>query len=543
MALNILLATLFGKIIGKQRTSRINTPETMFGVGGGGINNQQIFLPTIGGGFITLQRQWFLPLEKINNWLAQIHAIISRSSISINSPLLRIWNMLERLFRTLFIPLELFLSSFLLPLIPVLRTVLRLSMATLLPMAVEFFKIMMENKDAIAKFLTGEMWFELLFGKKKETTSDEMEQLKEITDPWAMLKNKMEEEQNQSKSIWDEIWDWLSGKKILSDIKSAFENNESAKNVKQNVNDSVINPVVNFIGNFKIPFNSPFVQNIKNGVQQNMINPVVNYIGNFASAILTNPVVVGIKQFVWSNLVMPVINFISEYSSAIINHPIVIGIKQFVWNNLIMPVINFVSNYASGILQHPVVIGIKQFINANIVEPVSNFISTIKSKFDEFVRNLPSPLNEIWNAINNLFNEIRNKINSFISSITFGIFSVSGGGGGSKTSSGTSSGTTSTSTSSSSSGRTSKGGGPAKGPAIPLQHGGLLLEPVFGIGLMTGRRYTLAEREPELVAPLNKMQTTSGITININVNGNIIGINDFENRIKQIIEMELRRVK
>jgi hypothetical protein len=31
--------------------------------------------------------------------------------------------------------------------------------------------------------------------------------------------------------------------------------------------------------------------------------------------------------------------------------------------------------------------------------------------------------------------------------------------------------------------------------------------------------------------------------ININVNGNIIGINDFENRIKQIIEMELRRVK
>jgi hypothetical protein len=77
-----------------------------------------------------------------------------------------------------------------------------------------------------------------------------------------------------------------------------------------------------------------------------------------------------------------------------------------------------------------------------------------------------------------------------------------------------------------------------------MQHGGLILEPIFGIGLHTGRRYTLGEKSAEVVTPIEQLSTTkSGITININVNGNIIGISDFENRIKQIIEMELRRVK
>ena len=534
MTLPVVLASLFGKLFARKPI--INTPETMLGVGGKAINNkQEIFIPTISGGFITLPRQFAQsPFEKINNYLAQIHATISRSAITINSPLMRIWNMLERLFRTIFLPIELFLSSFLLPLLPILRMLLRLSMGTFLPMAITFFKTMMESKDSIAKFLTGEWLIELLFGKKEEqpseieTTQEETTQgLEEITNPWAKTEEQTNETSQTSGEItnwWDEILNWLNGKNVFTNIQ-------------------------NFINNFESAFNSPFVTNIKDFVWNNMINPVLKYIGDFASP-FKSPFVTNVSNFVWTNMINPVVNYISAFANAILNHPIVVGIRQFIWSNLIIPVINFVSDFARAILGHPIVVGIREFIWTNIVTPISNLILTIKNKFDEFKNNLPSPLNEIWQAISNLFNEIRNKINSFISSITFGIFGggislgtvTSGGGGGGSSRSGGSKGGSSPSYGPITILNAFQGGRPIA-RAFAYQHGGLIMEPVFGVGMLTGRQYTIAEKEPELVTPINQLKTNSGITININVNGNIIGITDFENRIKQIIEMELRRVK
>jgi hypothetical protein len=229
-------------------------------------------------------------------------------------------------------------------------------------------------------------------------------------------------------------------------------------------------------------------------------------------------------------MLFPVIDFINKFNRAFTQHPISLQIYEFVVTKLLFPVVNFIIRFNNAITSHPIAVGINQLIQQNVINPIVDLISKIASKFNELNNTIPSKINEVGYAINNLIDNIKSRISALSTSVSIG-----GGGGGGSRSTGRSGGF--------GLGSQTGSGGMRGGPAIPLQHGGLLLEPVFGIGLMTGRRYTLAEKEPELVTPLNKMQTTSGITININVNGNIIGINDFENRIKQIIEMELRRVK
>jgi hypothetical protein len=520
MVLNVTLATLFGKLLSGGKSVFSTVKSKLFGDIGDG---QHIFVTTPSGGFITIPRgrgiiQQINLLEKLNNRLAQIHATISRTAMTINSPLVRIWNMLERLFRTIFLPIELILSSLLLPLLPILRTLVRLSVGTLLPIAINVFKWMMENKESFIDFLSKlaspEWLIKLLFGEGKgegeETTTEEtkderMEQLEEIMNPWKKAKEQAEEKQNESKSTWEEIWNWISGKKILETVKSTFDNNPFVQNIKDFVWNNLINPVSNYIGNFRNPLDSMFVKNIKDFVWNNMINPVGNFLAGFRSP-FNFPFVTNIGQFVWTNMINPVANFLAEFGSAI-------------WN-------------------HPVVVGIRQFIHENVIKPISELIATIQNKFNEFKNNLPAPLQGIWNAIENLFNEIQNRIRSLINTLTFGIFSgfiggssVGGGGGGSKTTWGSVQSHTIPQPK-------------ISGPAHRLQHGGTLFEPLIGFGLHTGRTYTLAEKQPELVTPVDKVSGgISGIVININVNGNIIGINDFENRIKQVVETELRRVR
>ena len=100
MVLPVTLASIFGKLItGAKALQKPLERIIRFG-------ERQLFLPTPSGGFITIQRRVFeSPFERLNNQLAQIHSAIIRSSISPNSPLVRIWNMIERLFRTIFLPI------------------------------------------------------------------------------------------------------------------------------------------------------------------------------------------------------------------------------------------------------------------------------------------------------------------------------------------------------------------------------------------------------------------------------------------------------
>jgi SLT domain-containing protein len=51
-------------------------------------------------------------------------------------------------------------------------------------------------------------------------------------------------------------------------------------------------------------------------------------------------------------------------------------------------------------------------------------------------------------------------------------------------------------------------------------NGGIISEPVFGVGLHSGQRYSFAENAPEVVTPLNRMGASGGgHTYNINFNG------------------------
>jgi phage-related minor tail protein len=52
------------------------------------------------------------------------------------------------------------------------------------------------------------------------------------------------------------------------------------------------------------------------------------------------------------------------------------------------------------------------------------------------------------------------------------------------------------------------------GRYVPLAEGGIINEPVSGLGLRTGTRYLIGEAGPEAVIPLNGMGG-SGVTVNI----------------------------
>ena len=64
--------------------------------------------------------------------------------------------------------------------------------------------------------------------------------------------------------------------------------------------------------------------------------------------------------------------------------------------------------------------------------------------------------------------------------------------------------------------------------------GGVINEPVRGIG-RSGRRYVIGESGPERVVPLANDRNQGGITVNLNIDGNLIAdrnaFNEFVDRI------------
>jgi hypothetical protein len=498
MVLSVSLKTIFGKL-----ASELKPLRRLIGYG-----ERQIFIPSPTGGFVTIQRSfWESPFERINNWLAQIHASISRSALSPNSPLIRIWNMFERLLRTLFLPLELIISSLFMPIMPLLRFGIRIMFTTFMPIAIQVFKFMLEVSNTIENALNALTFLAGIFGFSGKPSD--------------------KDEDDKQKSFWEQVWDFFQN---LFRIPEAEATSEGIRNTSQ----QQTSPITEFFNRiYNALTQHPIANQIYELAVTKILLPTAEFINKFNRAFTLHPTALQIYELAVSKMLFPVMEFINKFNRAFTFHPFALQIYELAVSKIIFPVLTFINNFNNAIINHPVSIGINQLIQQNVINPIVELIAKIATKFNEINNSIASKINEVGHAINNLINSIQSRINALASSVSIG-----GGGGGGRTTSGIKGMTGGFGLGT----HTGLGGGRPSG-VHPLQHGGLLLEPVFGIGLMTGRRYTFAEKQPELVAPIEKTVGTSGIVINVTINGNIIGINDFENRIKQIVEMELRRVR
>jgi len=84
-----------------------------------------------------------------------------------------------------------------------------------------------------------------------------------------------------------------------------------------------------------------------------------------------------------------------------------------------------------------------------------------------------------------------------------------------------------------------------RGAIEEFAHGGILTEPVLGVGQRTGKQYLLGERGPEAVVPLEGggMSEMSGpINVTFNVNG-VFNSSDFESSVKPMVLRWFKEVK
>ena len=85
----------------------------------------------------------------------------------------------------------------------------------------------------------------------------------------------------------------------------------------------------------------------------------------------------------------------------------------------------------------------------------------------------------------------------------------------------------------------SKGG--KSGTAVKLQHGGMINEPIWGVGA-SGTEYQLGEAGPEMVTPMNKVGTGGIGPVTINVNVDKINSDVDLEKIKPVIERALHEI-
>ena len=90
--------------------------------------------------------------------------------------------------------------------------------------------------------------------------------------------------------------------------------------------------------------------------------------------------------------------------------------------------------------------------------------------------------------------------------------------------------------------RASGGGG---GPVKKMATGGIIDEPIYGMGLNSGRQYLMGERGPERITPLGQTKTEKparNITINIHSVGNQAQLDTMIQRVKQEIALDDKRI-
>jgi hypothetical protein len=79
----------------------------------------------------------------------------------------------------------------------------------------------------------------------------------------------------------------------------------------------------------------------------------------------------------------------------------------------------------------------------------------------------------------------------------------------------------------------------------PYANGGWITEPIAGVGLRSGRGYTLGEKEAELVIPRSRMGESAGgaggMTVNVHLHGDYYGQSSFEDAVVGAIETGRKR--
>jgi hypothetical protein len=174
------------------------------------------------------------------------------------------------------------------------------------------------------------------------------------------------------------------------------------------------------------------------------------------------------------------------------------------------------------------------FTNA-LPQAISSFISSLTGAVDSIVGYVMKIINSVSNAINSVLGLVIKTPSISTTSYSYTAYSSS------SSSSSSSSKTATTSKSS------SKGGGPAKGPAIPLQHGfeGIVNKPTLFLAGEAGAEYVYVQ--PLHKSLLSSQHTTSfhtsnvnpNLTVNINI-GSFIG-NDRQ-AIKQLADIISREI-
>lgn len=118
-------------------------------------------------------------------------------------------------------------------------------------------------------------------------------------------------------------------------------------------------------------------------------------------------------------------------------------------------------------------------------------------------------LRSVWEGIVSFFTSIYNTLRSIagmLSSLSFGLFTVGGGGGTS---------------------------------VKKMQYGGVISEPVLGLGLASGSRYLLGEAGAEVVMPISG--GGGGVVVNLNITMNVTKEVDAR-QVISIIERELKTI-
>lgn len=175
---------------------------------------------------------------------------------------------------------------------------------------------------------------------------------------------------------------------------------------------------------------------------------------------------------------------------------------------------------------------ISQIFNSNAVTLLQVLPSTIYSLMVSEVSKGIGILREFGSWF---LSEIKRNIVIERYVISIPTISYGGGGGGG--------GITYTSSRGTGSGSSPMPSGPYKTASFAMQHGGLITEPVYGLGLVSGKTYLLGEAGPERVTPLNKSRGSGNIVVNIHIAGSVYGINDLKRIIDDAVaEVTKRRL-
>ena len=441
-------------------------------------------------------------------------------------PLNRILSILERLVRTFFLPIEMIVTSILMPILPLLSIGLRIFLTKVMPYLVKFMNFMaqlagQEQQEAVEQ--TADVLMTPI------TEHEEVQQAGEF-----LVTPLIKSEDIQS--AFDNLKNWVNEMIDEEKVKSTIGE------IKNKIT-SVFESIKTFVNN---NLEKPSEEDLPTKLNNiwNTIKSAFDAIGNWFNEYIWKPMTESLPRELmnFGNVIWSAFNALGNWFDVFIWQPIARSLPinlQTLWNE-IWSTFEGIKNWFEIYVWRSTFGQIPTIVN-DIWSAIQNTFNKIKTEVEDLwnkaQQNIGSIIDAIIKAIKDLFNNIKNAVLS--------IFVPSVGGRTTVASGGTKIGGDGGSTSKTSSVPTASNvylGGKPRAPAYAYQHGGWILEPIIGQGILTGRIYTIAERGPELVVPKEKITNNqSSINITININGNIIGIDNLKREIEQVVSNVMRK--